>query len=88
MIQDLKAEGGLSVIGIIPRDDKATRVLTICHLIESGRVVIPSQAPWLADLQREVVLFPNGRHDDQVDSISQFLKWFSKPQVEPRIRSL
>jgi phage terminase large subunit-like protein len=23
----------------------------------------------------ELLAFPNGRHDDQVDSVSQFLKW-------------
>jgi hypothetical protein len=24
----------------------------------------------------ELLSFPNGRHDDQVDSVSQFLRWF------------
>jgi hypothetical protein len=24
-------------------------------------------------------LFPNGRHDDQVDSTAQFLDWFKRP---------
>src|SRR5262249_19663567 len=26
----------------------------------------------------ELLAFPNGRHDDQVDSVSQFLKWSSQ----------
>ncbi len=42
---------------------------------ESGQVLFPSRAPWLADLETELFAFPNGRHDDQVDSISQYLKW-------------
>ena len=29
----------------------------------------------LEELKKELLAFPNGRHDDQVDSISQFLNW-------------
>ena len=36
---------------------------------------LPQQAPWLEDLRIEFASFPQGRHDDQVDSISQFLAW-------------
>jgi phage terminase large subunit-like protein len=32
-------------------------------------------APWLDDLRSEVLAFPHGVHDDQVDSISQALGW-------------
>ena len=28
----------------------------------------------------ELLAFPKGRHDDQVDSVSQFLKWASERQ--------
>jgi len=48
-------------------------------MIEGRRIAIPKEAPWLADFQREVVLFPKGKHDDQVDSLSQFLKWLDEP---------
>jgi hypothetical protein len=35
------------------------------------------------------VTFPKGRHDDQVDSLSQFLAWAQqRHRSEPRIRSL
>ena len=27
----------------------------------------------------EMTVFPNGKHDDQVDSTAQFLDWFKKP---------
>jgi phage terminase large subunit-like protein len=36
-------------------------------------VFFPKEAPWLRDLEDELYAFPNGRHDDQVDSISQAL---------------
>jgi hypothetical protein len=26
-----------------------------------------------------MTVFPNGKHDDQVDSTAQFLDWFKKP---------
>ena len=88
LIQDLKAETKLCIRGIQPKDDKATRLLAVSHLIEGGRVTVPEDASWLAKFQHEVILFPNGKHDDQVDSLSQFLGWFARPIVRPRIRRL
>ena len=40
---------------------------------ENGQVLLPKEAPWLPDLEAELFAFPRGRHDDQVDSISQAL---------------
>ena len=40
---------------------------------ENGQMFFPKEAPWLRDLEDELFAFPNGRHDDQVDSISQAL---------------
>ena len=41
------------------------------------------------DFHDEVAKFPAGKHDDQVDSLSQFLKWVSQPRrYGPQIRSL
>ena len=37
---------------------------------------------WLEDFRAELMQFPNGRHDDQVDSLSQFLAC-----VEQRLRN-
>jgi predicted phage terminase large subunit-like protein len=36
---------------------------------------LPNSAPWLGEFLTELLSFPNGRHDDQVDSVSQFLRW-------------
>jgi hypothetical protein len=35
-------------------------------------------ASWLDAFQREILQFPNGRHDDQIDSLSQYLSWIKK----------
>jgi predicted phage terminase large subunit-like protein len=48
--------------------------------IEAGAVHLPRQAAWLDDLRSELLAFPQGLHDDQVDSISQALKWISRPR--------
>ena len=40
---------------------------------EGGQVLLPQQAAWLAAFEAELVAFPNGAHDDQIDSISQAL---------------
>lgn len=80
LIQDLNVNTRLSVTGVVPKDDKSTRMYSVTPLIESGRIAIPSEAPWLAEFQREVTLFPNGKNDDQVDSLSQFLRWLSEPK--------
>lgn len=80
MIQDLKRNTGLNVTGFLPKHDKATRLLAVTPMIEGGRIAIPEAAPWLAGFQRELMLFPNGKHDDQVDSLSQFLNWLDRPK--------
>ena len=48
-------------------------------MIENGLVYIPQSAPWLAEYLHEMTVFPNGKHDDQVDSTAQFLDRFKRP---------
>jgi len=82
LIQDLRHDSNLSVIDIIPEGDKATRMMTVTPIIESGRVYIPAEASWLAELQHELVNFPKSKYDDQVDCVSQFLNW-SRKSLQP-----
>jgi predicted phage terminase large subunit-like protein len=88
LLQDLRQEKRISVRGMIPKDDKATRLLSVSHLIEGGQIAVPANAPWIADFQREVAVFPQGKHDEQVDSLSQFLRWHAAPRGTPRIKAL
>jgi hypothetical protein len=46
--------------------------------IEAHQVCLPASASWLDDFRAELLQFPKGRHDDQVDSLSQFLAWIAK----------
>nr|WP_246448683.1 phage terminase large subunit [Novosphingobium flavum] len=78
LIQNLRAEepGGVpSPIPRRPEADKQSRTLGVSSMIESGRVLLPEEAPWLADFRGEVQAFPGGRFDDQVDALSQLLEW-------------
>jgi Terminase RNaseH-like domain len=67
---------GKYVIQNRPTGNKAHRFEAVTLLMEKGRVWIPNSAPWLETLFKELQAFPHGKHDDQVDSISQMLyRW-------------
>jgi predicted phage terminase large subunit-like protein len=90
LLQDLRRESKLPLIGIMPLADKITRASGVSALIEAGKVALPTHAAWLPDYEVEMLTFPNSPHDDQVDSTSQFLSWEREREnrAEPRIRSL
>lgn len=73
LVQELTYTHSIYPIGLIPQDDKVVRASRRSGMIEAGRVFLPEDAPWLGDFQQEVLAFPHGRHDDQVDSMVQFL---------------
>jgi predicted phage terminase large subunit-like protein len=62
-------------LGIKPLGTKSDRLVAQTAKIEAGHVYLPKEAPWLSDFLNEMLAFPNGRYDDQVDSVSQFLNW-------------
>jgi predicted phage terminase large subunit-like protein len=73
LIQELKRVGGFYVIPVKPERDKLTRMSIESAKFESGQVLFPHMASWLPELEAELFTFPQSRHDDQVDSISQAL---------------
>ena len=62
-------------IGIVPEGDKGMRMEAQTPRFEAGHVLLPKEALWLATFLDALLAFPRRRHDDQVDSVSQFLKW-------------
>ena len=77
LIQELRANPVPGVplpIGIKPAGDKLVRMEAQCARFEAGQVYLPREAPWLSEFLHEILAFPNARHDDQIDSVSQFLK--------------
>lgn len=91
LLQDLKIEANrLPVLAVTPDADKETRLRAESAQIEAGLVWLPQAAPWLVDFEKEVSLFPNAVHDDQVDALSQYLRWAKEQnrRAAPRVRSL
>jgi predicted phage terminase large subunit-like protein len=78
LLQDLRAAMPLGMtrpIGVKPEGSKVDRMAAQSAKIEAGQVHLPNSAPWLGEFLTELLSFPYGRHDDQVDSVSQFLQW-------------
>ena len=51
------------------RGDKAVRAQSIRGRMAMQGLYVPRGAPWLADLISEMMSFPVGSHDDQVDAL-------------------
>src|SRR6266550_342109 len=79
LIQELVADGCHDVTRYQPTTDKTMRLHAQTAVIESGFVHIPETEPWLAEYLHEMTVFPNGKHDDQVDATAQFLDWVKHP---------
>ncbi|MGB8042704.1 MAG: phage terminase large subunit [Pseudolabrys sp.] len=80
LLQDLRRDpprGMPRPIGWKPEGSKMDRMVAQSAKIEAGHIHLPKQADWLDIFLHELLAFPTGRHDDQVDSVSQLLKWSS-----------
>jgi predicted phage terminase large subunit-like protein len=77
LIQTLREAGFGKCRPIKPVADKEIRMTNQTALIESGYIHVPSDADWVQAYLRELILFPNAKHDDQVDSTSQALAYIS-----------
>ena len=73
LIQSLK-EQSINVTVYKPDTDKRARVIAQTDLFAGGSVRFPRRAAWLEDFTAELLAFP-GRHDDQVDALTQGLAW-------------
>ena len=82
LIQDLKKDANYNIIAIKVIKDKITRFASITPIFEAGRVFLKDSSEWLFDFEQEILSFPNSEHDDQVDSISQFLNWFENNPIK------
>ena len=77
IVQDLRRTGHRKVILQKVRTEKLVRFSTQSCRFESGQVHVPANASWYADWLKELLAFPNGKHDDQVDSTSQALAYLT-----------
>ncbi len=59
----------------IPKGSKLDRLAGRTAQLATGDYRLPASADWLQPLRHELVAFPDGRNDDQVDALVQFLEF-------------
>ena len=71
--------------------DKPTRAQAIRGRMAAGKVYLPRNAAWVSEFLSELLSFPAGKHDDQVDTLSLLGRMLGemqsgrapKPDVDP-----
>lgn len=61
------------ILPVNPEGGKIARVNAVSGYIEAGNVWLPADEIFAQELIDEAAVFPNGRHDDRVDCMSQAL---------------
>jgi predicted phage terminase large subunit-like protein len=84
LIQSLR-EQSINVTMYKPDTDKRARVIAQTDLFAGGSVRFPRRAAWLEECIAEILAFP-GRHDDQVDALTQGLAWGRQRNLVPRLQ--
>jgi predicted phage terminase large subunit-like protein len=77
LIQMLQAEhpkGVPTPIPITPINSKIDRAATAEARVEAGELILPKQALWIDEFVKELLSFPQGRHDDQVDALAHIMR--------------
>lgn len=80
LLQELRLSTALPIVPVRVDSDKQTRAQAVTPLMEAGRVFIPESVSWAKDFVEEMACFPNGIHDDVVDSTTQALNYL---RVQP-----
>lgn len=87
LIQELLRTAPLGVpvpIRVTPDGDKESRIEGVSAMIEAGQLILPREAPFLAEFKSELLGFPHTRFRDQVDALSQLMaRVRSRQQVAP-----
>jgi predicted phage terminase large subunit-like protein len=71
LAQESYFDGSVRLVPI--ERDKIGRLYVNQAKFEAGLVLFPKNAPFLPELETELLAFPQGKTDDQVDSITQAL---------------
>jgi len=61
----------LGIIPVSPDKSKEARVNAVSFTVEAGNIYLPKDKNFVWDFIEQCAAFPNGKHDDMVDSFSQ-----------------
>lgn len=75
LIQELKKDTTIPVVGIQVETDKIARAMACTPTLAAGNVYLPLKASWTAALVDHAAAFPGVKNDDEEDSITQYLNW-------------
>lgn len=82
--QYVQTRAGKAPCSVIPistsNNSKEFRLDGVSPMFESGQVLLPKTASWVADYESELLGFPTAKYDDQVDATSQYLNWARQRQ--------
>ncbi len=88
LVQEIHRTTELRPLLRAPKFDKTARLLAQAARFEAGQVHVPREAPWLDCYLDELLKFPYGRHDDQVDATSLALNYITAlaARAQPLVR--
>ncbi len=75
LIQELKKDTTLPIVGIMPESDKIARAMACTPTLAAGNVFLPTNKPFTAMIVNHSAAFPGVKNDDIEDSITQYLNW-------------
>lgn len=83
LLQQLQ-RAGIPVEPVYPDKDKVTRASAAGALYRAGQVYHLAGAEWLGDFELELLAFPAGEHDDQVDTVAYAARDLASVQTSTR----
>lgn len=75
LLQELKRETRLSLRASESNASKEHRAQLVTPMVETGKLFVPEAAPWRSAFVDELISFPGGVHDDQVDALVHALTY-------------
>lgn len=79
---------GITHVTHTAKYSKETRAHLVVPIFEQKRVFLlnmPGKNAWVKPFVNELLTFPFGKYDDQVDSLVQALRWW-EPRVNPNVK--
>lgn len=86
LVQEIRRTTDYQPRLVRPRGDKTARLEAHAPAFEGGRVHLARSFGWLESYRKELLAFPYGAHDDQVDATSQAINYLAQRAAQARER--
>lgn len=79
LAQELRHLRDIKIVSINPTINKVERLMAALPTIEKNNIFLPTfESGWAVEFLNEVLSFPDGEYDDQVDAFIQYINWFRR----------